>query len=1030
MDRRVVLRAAAGLSAAVLAGLGTGTVPTGPRARPVAAQEVDGTRARELVVADQPDFEPDGEGWIAFRAEFPFWAVGIGWDTGVGRWPVIELQISEDGERWGETWRMAMRAVDDGKLPEEGRQRATVEGERLFTDLLFAYGEEYIRFRPMDGEGNLVPLSTIPGLLITYIDPTDGPWEDDRPRTMARASLTVANEDTIKPPQIITRAQWGADESLRFDRYGEIWPPEYETVEHAIVHHAAVNYGPDGYLAVRSIYHYHCVTQGWGDIGYNYLVDLQGNIYEGRVGGQNVIGGHAFQYAIGSSGICIMGDFQYQDASEASKAALATILAFVTRDLDTMARKQFHEVANLPTICGHRDVVQSTCPGQVLYNDLPRIRQLVADTLKSGEFETGKPAGIVPGDQVKVQTDDGNPLNMRSGGSTGSPTVGSIPDGTLMMVIGGPTTNDEGNWYRVDYKGTKGWVLANYLVVTPLPPPPVVEGEIPYGTNIRITSDTNIRRGAGTNHSIIGTAARNTWAFIMGGPVSANGYEWYQLRVQGIGDGWAFKNYLHIAEVNENPNAKFKVGDSVSASRAASVRVRAGAAQTVAASVGAGTAMKITVAPIGTTDAIWYGVQGSFGGGWISEAELQAAAAPPTGDLAVGDTVRVTETLNMRTGAGTGYGIIATLAAGTTGKVVNGPLSANGYTWYQIQTNAGTGWVARNWIAKTTPPPPAQNKFAIGDTIRITETMNRRSSPGGTVIGQFTAGATGKVLEGPRSAMGYTWWRMETTSGTGWGAQDWAQKTAATPPPDDGGTPPPSGKFANGDTVRVTEALNMRTGAGTGNGIIATLPAGTTGTVVGGPSTASGYTWWQIRTSSGTGWAAQDWLAKSSSGSTPPDQGTTPPPSSGKFSTGQTVRVTEALNIRTGAGTGNGIVTTLPAGTTGKVLDGPRSGSGYTWWRIETSRGTGWAAQDWLAASSGSTPPSGGAFKSGDSFRVTEALNMRSAAGTGNRIVATLPAGTTGSITGTSQSASGYTWWPVRTNYGTGWVAQDWIRKS
>jgi D-alanyl-D-alanine carboxypeptidase len=94
---------------------------------------------------------------------------------------------------------------------------------------------------------------------------------------------------------------------------------------------------------------------------------------------------------------------------------------------------------------------------------------------------------------------------------------------------------------------------------------------------------------------------------------------------------------------------------------------------------------------------------------------------------------------------------------------------------------------------------------------------------------------------------------------------------------------------------------------------------------------------------------------------------------------------------------------------------------------VRTSGGTtGWVAENWLAAVTASTP----AFKAGDTFTVTEALNMRTGAGTGNGIVATLPAGTTGTITGGPQSASGYTWWSVSTGRGSGWVVQDWIRKS
>jgi D-alanyl-D-alanine carboxypeptidase len=203
--------------------------------------------------------------------------------------------------------------------------------------------------------------------------------------------------------------------------------------------------------------------------------------------------------------------------------------------------------------------------------------------------------------------------------------------------------------------------------------------------------------------------------------------------------------------------------------------------------------------------------------------------------------------------------------------------------------------------------------------------------------------------------------------------------------------------------------------------------------VIGGPTNASGYTWWQLRTSGGTtGWAVQDWLANTGTPTQPtptptPPPTTPPPPTSGKFAINSTVRVTETLNMRSGAGTGNGIVATLPAGTTATVLEGPTSASGYTWWRVRTSGGTtGWVAENWLAAVTPSTP----AFKAGDSFTVTEALNMRTGAGTGNGIVATLPAGTTGTITGGPQSASGYTWWSVNTSRGSGWVVQNWIRKS
>lgn len=776
------MKAAAGLSATLMAG-GVGTVSR-PLPETAHAQEVDGTRAREWAEEAHlgVDAEQDDAGWVTIQTDFPFWAVGVGWDAGVGDWPVVEVQVSTDGEMYGDVVSLVARD-DGGPAPADGR---------VYSDLYFTDGQNYIRYRCTDGARNVVSLDR---LLITYIDPTDGPWDEDRPMTMMRVGgVSDANPDTSVPPSIVTRAQWGADESLRFQNGFEIWPPEYATVEHAIVHHAAVNYGSDGYNAVRSIYYYHCVTQGWGDIGYNYVVDVNGNIFEGRVGGANVVGGHAFQYAVGSSGICVMGDFRYRDAPDAAKAALAHILAYVTRDLDTYATKPFHEVPALPTICGHRDVVESECPGDFLYDDLPWLRDTVAATLDAGMIDTGNSGGIVPGDRVRVVTEDGGPLNMRAGAGMASATNGTIPNGTHLTVNKGPISDADFNWYEATYDGRDGWVAAYYLVVEP-DIPPVDPSAYTFGTNIQVSGSFSLRSQPSTSAGVIATVPNGTWGFIMAGPVDANGYRWYQLRLQGYTtDGWMADTGFRIAPVY-NPTPTFPVGSAVVATTATPIRARPGIAQTTTGQATAGERFVVSVAPIAVTGITWYGVySASSGGGWVQEDHLRAdTSSPPPGTgsvTGVNDTFRVTETLNMRSGAGTGYGIVATLSAGTTGTVIGGPSSANGYTWWQVQVSGGgSGWVVSNWITKTGTADP---------------------------------------------------------------------------------TPPPTGKFKVNDTFRTSTAVNMRSGAGTNYGIIATLPTNTNGTVIGGPRTASGYTWWQVRVSAGTGWVVEDYIVLTGTSTHPP----------------------------------------------------------------------------------------------------------------------------------------------------------------
>ena len=89
------------------------------------------------------------------------------------------------------------------------------------------------------------------------------------------------------------------------------WDPEYVPVKKIIVHHTVTsNSDPDPAATVRSIYYYHAVSLGWGDIGYNFLIDRQGRIYEGRYGGNAVVGGHALTWNYGSVGIAALGNYE------------------------------------------------------------------------------------------------------------------------------------------------------------------------------------------------------------------------------------------------------------------------------------------------------------------------------------------------------------------------------------------------------------------------------------------------------------------------------------------------------------------------------------------------------------------------------------------------------------------------------------------------------------------------------------------------------------------------------------------------
>jgi hypothetical protein len=203
-------------------------------------------------------------------------------------------------------------------------------------------------------------------------------------------------------PSVISRAGWGANESLRFDATGhEIWPAVFQPIQKLIVHHTATqNNDPDPAATVRAIYYYHAVTQGWGDIGYNFLIDEAGRIYEGRhsrtyapgesptgedLTGKGVTGAHALGFNSGTVGIALIGTLTNQDASPAARDALTRLLAWIAagHGIDPHGSALFTNPvsgtqATFPNIAGHRDVNATECPGGVFYASLPALRNGVA----------------------------------------------------------------------------------------------------------------------------------------------------------------------------------------------------------------------------------------------------------------------------------------------------------------------------------------------------------------------------------------------------------------------------------------------------------------------------------------------------------------------------------------------------------------------------------------------------------------------------------------------------------------------------
>jgi N-acetylmuramoyl-L-alanine amidase len=182
------------------------------------------------------------------------------------------------------------------------------------------------------------------------------------------AANNRANPALCAKPSFTSRTTWGARAATS--------SPSYTTVNFLIVHHEdGPNTSTDWAARVRSIQNYHMNTNGWSDIGYNYLVDPNGVPYEGRGGGENVIGAHFCGKNGNTMGICMLGNYSTVRPTNNAEYALKRILAWKAkqRGLNVLGTA-FHVDRTINRVTGHQAGCATSCPGTALWNDLPRLR--------------------------------------------------------------------------------------------------------------------------------------------------------------------------------------------------------------------------------------------------------------------------------------------------------------------------------------------------------------------------------------------------------------------------------------------------------------------------------------------------------------------------------------------------------------------------------------------------------------------------------------------------------------------------------
>lgn len=231
-------------------------------------------------------------------------------------------------------------------------------------------------------------------VVVFSLPPTQKIQSSDFTLAAEQSSITAS----LPVLSLISRSEWLDDKiELTSTERERKWPSQYDGIKKFIIHHTATNNRDithDGVIdkqdyreLIRAIYVSHASNRGWGDIGYQYIIDPQGTIWEGRYGGDGSIGGHAYRdkkctkfgagdvgFNRGTIGISLLGTFSSEDITPEARESLVKLITRKAWEFG-IAPNGMSEYAGTmyANVIGHRDVDCTDCPGEKIYSNISSI---------------------------------------------------------------------------------------------------------------------------------------------------------------------------------------------------------------------------------------------------------------------------------------------------------------------------------------------------------------------------------------------------------------------------------------------------------------------------------------------------------------------------------------------------------------------------------------------------------------------------------------------------------------------------------
>ncbi len=383
-------------------------------------------------------------------------------------------------------------------------------------------------------------------------------------------------------------------------------------------------------------------------------------------------------------------------------------------------------------------------------------------------------------------------LNVRSGPSTGTSVIGTLPRGREVAV-----SSVSGSWGAISYNGRTGYIHMDYVTSVGSGSASAPSGS----TGVVKASVLNVRSGPSTGYSKIGSLTRNTTVSVL---EQSDG--WYKISYGSL-TGYVSGDYLTVSGGSSTPSTPIDPGTIIGTGTvtASALNVRSGPSTGYGVM---GTLRKGAAVSVYEQMGGWYKIAYNGGVGYVSGDYLSYSATggsitppPSTTPNIIGTGTVTASALNVRSGPSTGYGVMGTLRKGAKVSVYDG---ANG--WYKIDYNGSIGYVSGDYLSyspngggSTTPENPNPGE-GIGTGVVTAVVLNVRSGAG---TGYSKIGSLNKNVAITVTQALSGWYKIIFNGGVGYVSADYVNYTPNSTGGGSDPEPPETGSSTIGSSSRL-----------------------------------------------------------------------------------------------------------------------------------------------------------------------------------------------------------------------------------